>query len=59
MNQLKKDWSISAVQDEGSRLLYTFSSELFPGIMWMTISVSKTFRDPSEMAWKMLSETVK
>lgn len=59
MNNIKQDWRIAAVDREGARFLYTFSSELFPDIVEVKISVSSTFRNPEETAWKILSETVK
>lgn len=59
MDDLKKDWHIAAVDREGARFLYTFSSELFPDILEIRISVSCTFQNPEETAWRILGETVK
>lgn len=57
--QLEKEWKLIEIDNVGSRLVYFFDSVLFGEQQRIRISVSRTFANPEEQAWKQLDEIVK
>lgn len=51
-------WELEAKENDGARIVYTFGNKLVNSVK-VQISVSRIFASPEEVAWKMLSETVK
>lgn len=57
--ELRNEWTITAKDHVGSRMVFFFGSKDFPDVVTVKIAVSRTHRNPESEAWRVLGETVK
>lgn len=55
---LMNEWELIKKDRVGGRVVFHFDSRLYRGVVQVQISVSNTFSDAENQAWRMLGATV-